>query len=71
MFLHHFAVWAKFEEAAVTGAKFDLAPRPRRTTPRGVAFPSDVCRTRSRQGNNPCEEKSDSEDQLDFNIFDE
>ena len=62
---------AKFEEAAVTGAKFDLAPRPRRTTPRGVAFPSDVCRTRSRQGNNPCEEKSDSEDQLDFNIFDE
>lgn len=34
--LHHFAVWAGYPEREREGAKFVVAPRPQRTTPRGV-----------------------------------
>lgn len=34
--LHHFAVWAGYPERQRQGAKFVVAERPARTTPRGV-----------------------------------
>jgi hypothetical protein len=34
--LHHFATWAGYQEREREGAKFVVAPRPQRTTPRGV-----------------------------------
>ena len=33
--LHHFALWAGYSERSRTGGKFDLGPRPLRTTKRG------------------------------------
>jgi hypothetical protein len=36
--LHHFAVWAGYEERRRSGAKFDVGPRPLRTAPRGAAY---------------------------------
>ena len=35
--LHHFALWAGYSERSRTGGKFDLGPRPQRTTKRGGA----------------------------------
>jgi len=39
--LHAFAGWAGFPERGRAGAKFDVAPRPLRTLPRGRAAPPD------------------------------
>lgn len=33
--LHHFAVWAGYQECSRHGAKYDVAPAPQRTGPRG------------------------------------
>ena len=34
--LHHFAVWAGYPESSRHGAKYDVAPTPPRTAPRGM-----------------------------------
>lgn len=34
--LHHFAIWAGYPETPRCGAKYDVAPPPRRTMPRGT-----------------------------------
>ena len=34
--LHHFAVWAGYPESSRHGAKYDVAPNPPRTAPRGT-----------------------------------
>lgn len=34
--LHHFAVWAGYQERQREGAKFNVDPKPQRTTPRGI-----------------------------------
>ena len=34
--LHHYAVWAGYEERSRTGFKFDVAERPHRTSARGT-----------------------------------
>ena len=33
--LHHFALWAGYQECSRHGAKYDVAPAPQRTGPRG------------------------------------
>lgn len=33
--LHHYALWAGYEERSRTGFKFDVAERPQRVAPRG------------------------------------
>ncbi|KAG1678029.1 hypothetical protein FOA52_000825 [Chlamydomonas sp. UWO 241] len=42
--LHHFAVWAGYQEHAREGEKFVVAPRPPRTRARGVAVEPDAIR---------------------------
>lgn len=34
--LHHFALWAGYEERSRSGFKFDVAERPQRVAPRGM-----------------------------------
>eukprot|EP00884_Botryococcus_braunii_P005995 jgi/Botrbrau1/15397/Bobra.43_2s0025.1 len=48
--LHHFALWAGYPERAREGGKFDVAQRPLRTTPRGIACnPEDLAAQRERR----------------------
>ncbi len=44
--LHHFALWADFDEAARDGYKFVLTPRPQRTRPRGQCDQGDPAQVR-------------------------
>lgn len=37
--LHHFAIWAGYSESSRQGAKFDVAPPPAKTAPKGVRPP--------------------------------
>lgn len=63
--LHHFAVWAGYPEREREGAKFVVARRPQRTTPRGVVplTPEEQQALRmQRQGLGLAEEEGGGED---------
>ena len=55
--LHHFAIWAGYQESSRHGFKYDVAAPPQRTAPRGqsrcccapfctLSFPACVCMSR-------------------------
>ena len=51
--LHHFAVWAGYEERGREGEKFVVAPRPQRTAARGAQPPLRTCSKHERAKRTP------------------